>query len=419
MADPNQTFLDAQGNSAIPSWLMLMNQSGQVPPDQAQASQVPASLQQAQASQVPASLQADPGTPSPAAPSAAPLSQTPVPGQGLKSYLGGTNPSLMQQYMNKSQEGVLQQQGGLDQLQAYINQIAGTPTKIDFSPLAAYVDSNMPGSHLYQAAIANRGMTDDDKDKLLFQLQNQLQSGKQAVTKDQLDALGEMSRSQYQNATLQHLANMDKTNAIKAQSYGGRVQVRMDNQSKTAGDIFDKDPLLVELRRRSNQIGVDSYTLQQAAQAGAAIPPQIMDELTTGVATAIQGSKSVGLGSAEKQELESMQKDAAKVVGYGGTPVNALTPDQRQFLQDTLDRIDRSYAMVAARRGTALANGRHYQFNPQANATVAAKNAPLQAAAAAAVPQSAVGPTPVSEGHPDVTQDGHTYKWNSTTGKYE
>ncbi len=60
---------------------------------------------------------------------------------------------------------------------------------IDFTPLAALVDSWTPGSHLTAAAAAQKPMTNEQRKVLATKLQDELQRRKSDYSKSQLDAL--------------------------------------------------------------------------------------------------------------------------------------------------------------------------------------------------------------------------------------
>lgn len=113
-----------------------------------------------------------------------PMSQEAVPQDLIMS-------DMANQYDLKLKEAMAQQQQGVGQLEENVNQMRQAPTGVDWTSLAAYMDSVNPGSNLLEAAKGMRPETPVQRAEKLLSLQNMLQERKGDITKNQLAALKE------------------------------------------------------------------------------------------------------------------------------------------------------------------------------------------------------------------------------------
>lgn len=309
------------------------------------------------------------------------------------------------------------QQKELDGLNDYIKQIQDKPQGINWTPVAAYLDSQIPGSKLTAAAEATAPMSEDQRDKMLFDLKSKLLAGRATLSKESLASLkSEQQMQQYrehQDELERHNRQMEGAQLANGQA--GRVQVMQDTQTQHAADIFDRDPVIKTLTERKNQIGIDYHTLQ----AGGVITPQMSDEISKGIAVAFNGGKSSGLEETKKQEINTAMKDWAKIQQYvTGKHFDALTPENKQMLTSVLDRLNGAYGNVLASRGEQIRKGRKFTYNQAGNEVMDSKVNEYRSYAGQKLSgddgKSSVGPH-----GPTVTQGGHTYNWNPSTGKYE
>lgn len=130
----------------------------------------------------------DPAMAAQALPPKAPAAMPSLPAQPVKGAAPAPNPMIAQ--MQALQKKALDEdKKGIGVYEKSINDLLGKANgSIDFSPLAALADAWSPGSHLTQAAIAAKPMTDEQRKVLATKLQDELQRRKGDYTKAQLDA---------------------------------------------------------------------------------------------------------------------------------------------------------------------------------------------------------------------------------------
>jgi hypothetical protein len=361
-----------------PSTLLFMQQAAQVPPDQAQ---LMAQAQQPDAQGLNAYLRAPQQAqqPSPAVAAAPHMFQDairPTKKEGtaksaLDSYLK-PQADASDPYGYKAAQAAAMGQGqaGQKQIQDSIDSIRNMPNGFNWSPVMAAIAGTNKGMDAgVGAAEHSAPMSADDKAKLLANLQ--LSLGKEQIegSKQTLSGIqGQMNfdRAMKQQALLaQHYGNEDQANAQKASQMGGRVQAMQDAQAQKAAADFDKDPLIQKAVAQQNQIGIDRHTINSP---GTIITPQILDELSTGVATALSGGKSASLGATQMQRISSLQADIAHARQYAeGKPIEALSPENRAQLTSIFDRLGEAYGNVAAGRATQLRQGRNFRYNDLGN----------------------------------------------------
>lgn len=294
---------------------------------------------------------------------------------GIGGFLNpnaGIEKMQRQEYQKRANQAIAEQQQGLSELNKYIKGLEDKPNEINWAPLAAFIDSMVPNSKLTPVAQALAPMSQDQKEKLLFDLKNKLQLGRQALSKEQLDALAsqiKMQQDDYRNNTMyQHYMNMAANANRRTDTSIGRLETQKDSQAQTAGNLFDNDPAVIKpTLARLNQIDLDMHTLKTAK----VITPELMNEMGKGMATAIAGGKSSGLEETKMQTLQSAQKDFARLQQYiAGKPYQALTEEQKVYLDDVFSRLREGYGQMIAARAEQLRKGRTFKSNPHANAVM-------------------------------------------------
>jgi hypothetical protein len=267
------------------------------------------------------------------------------------------------------------QESELSGLQDYINQLKSTPQDINWTPLAGFVDSLKGGDHYTKAAEAVAPMSADQRAKMIGDLQMKFLGGRAAMSRENAQALqaqiAQQAAERRAAETERFHTGLLQQGMARADAMGGRVLAQKDAQAQRAADVFDKDPIIKTQNDRYNQIMIDKHTLETSD----VITPQIMAELSQGIATALSGGKSAGLGMTEKQELTNIQNDFAKLKQYSGTPTNALSPENRAMFLGLFDRLQKSYGNVIAARADQLRKGRNFSNNPGGNEVYDAKHA--------------------------------------------
>lgn len=149
-----------------------------------------------------------------------------------------------------------------------------------------------------------------------------------------------------------------------------RIAMQKDNQANTAVGALDKDPLLQSTQRQINQIGVDKHTLSSVQT----ITPQMVHEIGAGIAAALNQGKSVGLGQMEMQDMGTLQTKIAQAEQMlMNKPENGASPEIRQQMMDTLDRLSDAYQKIQGTRAKQVQVGRTYAANPAANSAIEQK----------------------------------------------
>jgi hypothetical protein len=160
---------------------------------------------------------------------------------------------------------------------------------------------------------------------------------------------------------------MAKRMAIMQANQDRNFGMKQDNQAKGAAEDLDKNPLLQASQRQINQIGIDKHTLQSTD----VITPQMVHEIGAGIAAALNQGKQVGLGQMEMQDMATSQTKIAQLEQMlTNAPKNGASPEIRQQMIDTLNRLEDSYRKVQAQTAKQIAVGRNYAHNPAAQAAL-------------------------------------------------
>jgi hypothetical protein len=112
-------------------------------------------------------------------------------------------------------------ESGVNALQDYIQNLKEQKQAVDYTPLAAYLDSTF-GGNLTEAAKAMRGMSKEDKAFKLGALQNELAQRKNEINKNEAAS-----------------KNAETAAATSAALLGLRKQA-IDNQGLRVGNVQDK-----------------------------------------------------------------------------------------------------------------------------------------------------------------------------------
>lgn len=332
-------------------------------------------------------------------------------------------------YNTAAQRSLAEQGAGVDQIQQYIRDLQGQPQAINWTPLAAYIDAHDPNknSNLTAAAKAMAPMTPEEKQQMLMGLQFKLQGAKQAMSKDQLDALANQIKMQHQNymddAMIQHYQNEDKANALRS---GGFINSR---EAQSAERQYLGDRLLTPYKQRYDG-AIKIANLMDAAEANPdAIKSNkaLLGQLNAEIGRLETGSQSPALSAQEKTEMN----DAAATMrdyydtltgGVSNVDLHAKYQQARGMIGD----LAQSYRdQIDARHQELLAGATPVQqqvFNAKIGAWQAGANSRIGRTSLAA-PKVGTGTPATAAGgdasHPPVTQNGVTYTWNPKTGGYE
>lgn len=303
--------------------------------------------------------------------------------------------AVQQQALKRKEMGALQQ-GGIDQLKQYQQDYSQMPIQTDYSQMGALIDSinqnsgkqtNFAKNFQEQAAkqetpeqrvaalsgmqkdVLNQqlGLSKEDlgglKDQLDFyktQQANQAMSLRDQLSQRNNDRLMAMLAQRQGNSDRSFGLQQDRVGA-----YTENMQNRKDQIAQNAGDHIDKDPLLIKIDKQSQQMDLDSHTLATAKT----LTPQLINEVQQGIATAISGGSSAGLGKTEQIELQTAAQKLANIkqqITSNPTAVN--DPALVSYLSDTIDRLRSAYQKNGYARAQKIFNGRStgYRHNPDA-----------------------------------------------------
>ena len=169
-----------------------------------------------------------------------------------------------------------------------------------------------------------------------------------------------------------------------------------DAQAAEAAAKVDSNPLIQSSQRQLNQINIDKHTLQSTQ----VITPQMVHEIGAGIAAALNQGKSVGLGQMEMQDMATSQTKLAQIEQMIlNKPENGASPEIKQQMLDTLDRLGDSYAKVQGATAKKLAVGRNYSHNAAAQSALSDKVQTYQ-------PQDQGADSPDGAGVPGVPSAG-------------
>lgn len=161
----------------------------------------------------------------------------------------------------------------------------------------------------------------------------------------------------------------------KAQGMNGLGQVRRDalnlQRDKTAAgaaQTFDKS--MQQYTDRINQAKIDRHTIESSEM----IPSQVMEEVSTGIATLISGGKQAHVSTAEEQRLNNVESDWAKIKSYWQAhPQNAMNPTVKKQALDLIDRLTDGWGTIRDAAAKRAASGREYQNTPEARRALQTK----------------------------------------------
>lgn len=139
--------------------------------------------------------------------------------------------------------------------------------------------------------------------------------------------------------------------------------IRETEQANAAVDRFDKDEIIKNYTKRLEQIKLDKHTIE----SGGVISSEVADEISMGIANALSGGSGAGFHMVDMNRLKSAQRTWGDIKSYvTGKKFEALTPEQKNFMAELLDRLEGGYERAMDRRAQTLRQGRSYPNNPQA-----------------------------------------------------
>jgi hypothetical protein len=290
-----------------------------------------------------------------------PADYSPMEEAGLNNYLMAPQESLQ-----PITPQALQAQQAMDnapspkattQLEKYIQDFANKKAKIDYSPLAAYVDATM-GGNLTKAAESARGLTEDQKAEKLVQLQNMLAERQNAQDKAKAAMALAEANNEFKKSRL-GLAQQSMENQKT------RIGINQDKVAQSLAGKFDTDPILLMVTKQRQQAALDKHTLDTVD----ILTPQIFNEVQQGVANMISGGRTAAVTTTNKNEFASVQLDYTRLMQrIKNKPEDINSPEVKKMLYNTISRLDEAYAHNGYAQAQRLAKGRELGLrnNPDA-----------------------------------------------------
>jgi len=143
------------------------------------------------------------------------------------------------------------------------------------------------------------------------------------------------------------------------------VDMQRDKIAASAADHFDKDNILTKINKQKQQVDLDKHTLETAP----VLTPQIINEIQQGIANAISGGGSAGLGKTEQTEMQTASQKVAEIkqrFTSDPTPIN--NPELVDYFHGVLERLGDAYDKNGYARAQQIFKGRSvgYKSNPAA-----------------------------------------------------
>lgn len=301
---------------------------------------------------------------------------------------------LVSQLQEQSQNAIQEQRQGVKENEASLKNLESRGAPINFAPLAALVDS-WTGSNLSKGVAQSE--TPEQYQEKIMSLKNAIQTQRQGLSSEQINLL-KSQISQMNPLALARLGQREST-----------LGLAQDRAAAQAVKEIDNHPLMVESSRQLGFIQRDKHTIE----GGGKITSQMLHEISNGIAAALSGSKNLGLGMAEMQDMSTAMTKVAQWESYlSNSPKEAASPQVRAQIMDTLHRLEAAYSQYQGNIAQKLAQGRTYDNNPQAQRALKStvgKYAYTPPTKKAASTKKAL-PSPVKSGpKPGDVEDGHRF----------
>lgn len=254
-----------------------------------------------------------------------------------------------------TKKALAEQDAGVAGLEKMMQEFQASPRGINFSPLAAYIDSIVPNSKLAPAAQAMAPMNEDQRQEKMIKLQDLIQQRKQNLS---------------QNALAPYKAQLDMykdllKNEVTAQRLGVLGSVRQDNQTMQAVDRVVKDKILVDYTNRLN--GAERITSQlQAVREGKMVDTnQFLNDINTEYVNLLTNSNNAALGKQERTEYRTVAGNiAAAMQQVSAHPESINSPEILAQIEAGIKDLTETYRQSVDRRADILK--REFVHNPEA-----------------------------------------------------
>lgn len=247
-----------------------------------------------------------------------------------------------------------------------------TPRDMDWRPLAALGDTWAGGGKLYEAAAAMAPESEQQKQLNNAGLLNKITASQGALTKDQIQYLGEkLKQQQYQEGRTSK-ADIARLNALtkmvtspngqmtpaQAARLGVQQQRIQIGTDKDARHTFDNDKILNQLQPRlEGATRIKEFI--DAARAGKVVKnDSFLHQLNNEIGRLETGSQAVGEKTVEGMALkDSAAKLSSLVAQVTGKPEDAVRPEVIDTAEKTVNELGQSYMKGIDSRVGSLKSG--------------------------------------------------------------
>lgn len=259
------------------------------------------------------------------------------------------------QWEDNVKKTLAEQDAGVGGLEKYLQEMQSEPRGINYTPLAALLDSTIPGSHLTAAAQAMAPQSEEKRQEDMFKLADLIQQRKSNLAqnavkpyKDQLDMLTGMLKAQ---------AQQDRWGTL-----GG---VRQDNQTMQAVDRITKDKTLVDYQNRLEGANRIQSQLQAVRDGKMVDTNQFLNDLNTEYVNLLTNSNNAALGKQERTEYRTAAGNLSSALQQISAHPESIHSDAilRQIESGIVD-LKGSYRRAVDKRVDLLQ--RQFPHNPQA-----------------------------------------------------
>lgn len=251
----------------------------------------------------------------------------------------------LKQLSEKSQDALSQQRQGVQQNE---QSIEGIKKQAALRPLAQLSDQWFGGN-----SAGNYASPED-----LAKLQQGLQQQRQGLSSEEIALLKNQMGQTDMNALLKSYALGQRLDQ-RGQSLG----IQDDKLAAQAAERVNSHPLIQKTTQQLGQIQIDRHTIETSPM----VTPQILHEISNGIANALSGGRGVGLGMASMQDLSTAQSRIAQFEQYiTNHPQEAASPAIKKQVVDTLNRLEDAYGLYQEKLAQQIVQGKSYRHSKQA-----------------------------------------------------
>ena len=214
-----------------------------------------------------------------------------------------------------------QQASGINQLQDQYNQIAQQSRPVDWSALAAYFDSTVPGSKLMQGYTPPE--TEAQKQQRLMNIQEKIQAAKQGLSASEIAAMKESLNSDLiHNSMGLQRAQLNDT--------------RLMNQADMLRKSVDKDDVIKSQDSVLSNIGRGIDRLKKPG----VVNDNLWKEIQSDFAQALMGGRLTSEGAQARTQMDMIESQIAHLKQkWESMPANVDAAQAKSYLLEQMQAL--------------------------------------------------------------------------------